>query len=187
MKKICIVVGHSAVDGGCYNKSLGLNEYDYNHVLASELAANLHRRNVCPVIIYRGSSYTSMVNDVNKTQADFAIELHCNGVSDHSVKGAETLYCGTSTNGKRMAEIVQKAVHGLMNESNRGIKPKSAGDRGWTFLKNTLMPAIILEPFFLSCDESAELGVTLRSQLANVLAGALVEHVTNELASGAIK
>ncbi|RIW17895.1 N-acetylmuramoyl-L-alanine amidase [Vibrio harveyi] len=186
MKTVCIVVGHSATKGGAYNSEKLLGEYDYNHVLASHIAERLHRRNVRPIIMYRGSSYTGMVNDVNATNADFAIELHCNAVANNSVQGAETLYWHKSTRSKALAQKLQLPVVNLLGESNRGIKPIIKGDRGATFLRRTKMPAVILEPFFISNTKSLENGLVLREQLANVVAGALVEHVIKEIGNGSI-
>ena len=48
------------------------------------------------------------------------------------------------------------------------------------------MPAVILEPFFISNTKSLENGLVLREQLANVVAGALVEHVVKEIGNGSI-
>ncbi len=186
MKTVCIVVGHSAAKGGAYNQEKRIGEYDYNHVLASHIAERLHRRNVRPIIMYRGSSYTGMVNDVNATNADFAVELHCNSVIDGSVQGAETLYWHKSKRSKELAKRLQASVVGLLRENNRGIKPITRGERGATFLRKTKMPAVILEPFFISNTKSLENGLVLREQIANVVAGALVEHVIKEISNGAI-
>lgn len=181
MKTVCIVVGHSHIDGGCYNPKAKMNEYDFNHVLAGHIAERLHSRNVRPIIMYRGSSYSGMVKDVNATNADFAIELHCNGAKNKNAKGAETLYWHTSKASKALAARLQAPIHGLLNERNRGLKAIKKGERGWYFLNKTAMPAVLLEPFFLSNDKSLKLGLTLREQLANVIAGALADHVLNEV------
>lgn len=176
MKTVCIVIGHSPSDGGCYNETLGMNEYDFNVVMAGQIAEKLHRRNVKPVVLYR-DTYSGMIEDVNKTGADFALELHCNGVSDKGVKGSETLYWSKSVPSKRLAERLQKPIAALINQNNRGIKPIEQGGRGWRFLRYTNMPSVILEPFFISNDDSLEMALTLREQLANTIATALVEHV----------
>jgi N-acetylmuramoyl-L-alanine amidase len=186
MKSVCIVVGHSAAKGGAYNAEKHIGEYDYNHVLASHIAERLHRRNVRPIIMYRGSSYTGMVNDVNATNADFAIELHCNSVANSSVQGAETLYWHKSKRSKELAQKLQTPIVNLLGENNRGIKPITPDDRGAAFLRQTKMPSVILEPFFISNTKSLENGLALREQLANVVAGALAEHVIKEVENGSI-
>ncbi|HCG7330488.1 N-acetylmuramoyl-L-alanine amidase [Vibrio parahaemolyticus] len=177
MKTICIVVGHSANKGGAYNNEKKLGEYDYNHVLAGLIAEKIHHQNVRPIIMYRGDSYSGMVKDVNETSADFAIELHCNGVKNKSVQGAETLFCHTSKPSRQLAERLQNAVQGVMKQNDRGLKPIEPNGRGWAFLRYTNMPSVILEPFFISNTESLMLGLERREQLAEAIANALVEHV----------
>lgn len=186
MKTVCIVVGHSATKGGAYNSEKKLGEYEYNHVLAGLIAERLHHQGVRPIIMYRGSSYTGMVNDVNATNADFAIELHCNSVGDNTVQGAETLYWHRSSRSQALAEKLQKPMVELLGENDRGIKPKLKGARGATFLRRTKMPAVILEPFFISNLESLENGLALREKLASTIANSLVEHVVKEVSSGKI-
>lgn len=180
MKTVCIVVGHSAQDGGAYNAQLGINEYDYNHPLASSLAVKLHRRNIRPIIVYR-NTYTGLPYDINQTDADYCIDLHCNAVSDSSVQGQEVLYWHKSKRGKALAQRLQQVIYGLFNERNRGAKPRQIGDDGWPLLKETNMPAIILEPFFISNSESLSKGIVLREELANQLANAFSQHIKEEL------
>lgn len=176
MKSVCIVVGHSPKDGGCFNATHGLNEYDYNVVLSGLIAENLHRAGFKPVIVFRGDSYTGMVNDVNATGADIAIELHCNGVDNKSVQGTETLHWHNSKNGKRLAECLQKPIVAVIGENDRGLKPINDGGRGAPFLKLTKMPSAILEPFFISNDDSLASALELRSLLAHAVTTALVAY-----------
>ena len=180
MKTICIVVGHSAQDGGAYNSNLGISEYDYNHPLASLLAEKLHRRNIRPIIVYR-NTYTGLTYDINQTEADYCIDLHCNSVKDKSVQGQEVLYWHKSKKSKALAERLQQVIFGLFNERNRGADPRKVGDNGWQILRHTDMPTVTLEPFFISNDESLSKGIVLREELANRLAGALAQHVKGEL------
>ncbi|MCS0255816.1 N-acetylmuramoyl-L-alanine amidase [Vibrio alginolyticus] len=179
MKKVCIVVGHSCKDGGAYNETFGINEYGYNHPLASLLATELHKRDILPVIMYR-DTYSRMIGDVNESGADYAIELHCNSVANKSVQGSETLHWHKSDKSQALAQRLQKAVAGLIGQRDRGLKPISntgTDTRGWRFLMKTKMPAVILEPFFLSNDESLQKGLELREKLAVALAEAFAEHI----------
>lgn len=176
MKKICLVIGHSASDGGAHNSTLNLSEYDYNQKFASLLAERLHKLDVLPVIIYR-HTYSGMIADVNATKADFAIELHCNAVSNADIQGAETLYWHKSKASKALAKVIQGVTCHLLNENNRGIKPIDSTGRGGQFLSDTSMPAVIVEPFFLSNTNSLHLALTLREQLAQELAIAIANHV----------
>jgi N-acetylmuramoyl-L-alanine amidase len=118
-----------------------------------------------------------------------AVEIHFNAGSIKA-KGCETLYAPNSRRGMRIAENVQKAISSFC-APNRGIK------EGWyrmdrpghvdykgdmegdeivdAFLRQTRMPAIIVEPFFIHeltrIDE-------LRETVCEVMAEALIESAT---------
>ena len=121
-----------------------------------------------------------MIGDVNDSNADYAIELHCNSVANKDVQGSETLHWHKSAKSQALALRLQKAVVELIGQRNRGPKPISntgTDTRGWRFLMKTKMPAVILEPFFLSNDESLQKGLELREKLAVALAEAFAEHI----------
>jgi N-acetylmuramoyl-L-alanine amidase len=179
MKTVCIVVGHSALDGGAENTNVQISEYDYNRVFASQIAERLHRRNVRPVILYR-ANYDDLPNEVNRINPDYCIELHCNAVSNKTVKGQETLYWHASTKSKSIAKRIQAAIYGVLQERDRGIKPIRKGERGWRMLRDTDMPCIILEPFFISNDESLSRGLVMREQMANIVSNALVKQAQED-------
>lgn len=180
MRKVAVVIGHSLEDGGAYNENFAINEFRYNEPIASMIASELYKLGVCPVIIYR-STYDQMITDVNRTEADLAIELHCNGVLDKSVKGSETLYYYSSKSGLELAKEIQKSVVGVMGQRDRGPKPikeNSKDSRGWKFLKNTKMTAVILEPFFLSNDDSLQSGIDKADKLALAIASAIKKYLS---------
>ncbi|CAH0543034.1 N-acetylmuramoyl-L-alanine amidase [Vibrio marisflavi] len=179
MKTVCIVVGHSAQDGGAFNENKQIGEYEYNNPLATAIAMRLHAREVRPIIMYR-DTYGQLASDINKTDADYCISLHCNASSNFDVKGQETLHWHTSKRSQQLAKHIQKNVFHLMNERDRGLKPIDQGERGWPLLKGTKMPAVIIEPFFISNDQSLTTGLALRDQLANAIAGAVIDNIIEE-------
>lgn len=180
MKTVCIVVGHKPTSGGAVNATMGLSEYDYNQPLAGMIADLLHRRNIRPVVLYR-DSYTNLPADINRVDPDYCIELHCNSNADTSIKGTATLYWHTSVKGKALANRIQSAMVGLFGDNNRGIKPLTADSRGAHVVQKTAAPCVLLEPFFISNDESLAKGIALREQYANVVAGAITGFIKGEL------
>ncbi len=182
MKSVCIIVGHKATSGGAANTVTQLSEYDYNNPVASKLAELLHRQNIRPIIMYR-DSYTKLPSEVNHLNPDYCIELHCNAAANLSAQGAETLYWHSSTRSKALAKRIQTAVAGLFGEADRGIKPITASENGAHLLKGTSMPCVIAEPFFISNHDSLAKAIVLREQYANVLAGAIVGHIRQELSA----
>ena len=100
---------------------------------------------------YEGSSYGSAMRWVAHKMAEdkvtVAIELHFNSASP-TASGCEMLYYHNSTQGKRLATMLQREVIVEYNTKNRGIKPMQRFSRGGGFLVKTKGPAVICEPFF---------------------------------------
>lgn len=96
------------------------------------------------------------VSFINSHGATLALEVHFNSAVDrggnHVGEGCETLYMPLSVDGRRCAEIVQRALAEVF-QPDRGVKP------GWYqgdptngpifFLKGTTCPALIIEPEFI--------------------------------------
>ncbi len=151
---VAIVVGHSKVRGGAANPRNGMSEYPFNFSVAQDIAAALNNdesHSVKGVVILRKTGLGSLINEVNDTGADLCISLHCNAF-DQTVTGCETLYYHRSKNGKIFAELVQFEMVELMGNADRGIKPKSSEERGGWLLRETNMPCVIAEPFFIDED-----------------------------------
>jgi N-acetylmuramoyl-L-alanine amidase len=127
-----------------------------------------------------GSVLRDKINLINEWGADVAIESHFNSSSNGQARGCETLYFslpfgkGFSKEGKRLAESIQETTIRIMNqapsrEENLAIRIKDRGAKGmgsitriysgpetfprYAFLIQTKMPAVILEPLFISSHE----------------------------------
>ena len=78
---------------------------------------------------------------VNNSGADIAVSFHANaGLGD----GFEVFYYTTSENGKKLAALCEKHVKTL-GQNSRGLK---SGNHLY-FVKNTTMPAVLVESAFL--------------------------------------
>lgn len=159
-RKIALCVGHSREgDKGAYsvgNKS----EWDFNSILARDLSDDLQLKGYSPIVVdfYKGGSYTAAMNwlasFLKSEGVEMAIEFHFNSSDDESSNGFEYLYWHNSSNGKAMAQSFLAAhAEKFQWAKNRGIKPKSSGERGSQFLSKVHCPCIILEPFFGSNPE----------------------------------
>ena len=145
MKKCALVIGHKKSSPGASNKESGLTEFAFNEKLAMEIENEINDPSIQRV--YR-RTYNSLPNDINELNPDFIISLHCNAFNE-TASGTEVLYYHRSTKGKLMAEILNESLVDALGLSNRGIKPKSAEDRGGYLLKSTAAPCVIAEPFFI--------------------------------------
>ena len=185
MKKVCIVVGHSAEDGGAYNEFFKLNEYDFNIGIAAMIAAEVHRRGVLPIIMFR-DGYLDMIAALNETEAELAIELHCNAAENREAKGCTMLHWHSSVKGKALAQDLQDAIHPIFNEQDRGLKPIRSGENGAPFLQKTKMPSVILEPFFLSNNKSVGKAISVRRKMAKAVAMQIAKHLGGDISPNSL-
>lgn len=83
-----------------------------------------------------------MAKEVN---ADLFVSLHVNATATGQDSGAETFYHYKSESGERLAELVQQELIKIPGMNRRIVKP---GD--FYIIKNTSMPAVIVEVGYLS-------------------------------------
>lgn len=90
---------------------------------------------------------------INKTAPALAVSIHQNSYHQEGVKGAQVFYYSHSEEGKKAAELMQKALLSLDADNNRKAKANDT----YYLLKRTETPTIIVECGFLSNWEEAEL------------------------------
>lgn len=176
---VAIVVGHSNERRGASNPDTGMSEYIFNYKVAEDIASSLNddeSHNVNGIVVLRKTSLRALPNAVNATGAVLCLSLHCNAFNTKA-RGCETLYHHTSKQGKVLAQYVQHELVELMNSSDRGIKAKSSEDRGGYMLRETNMPCVIAEPFFIDEEEDYKLGMQYRDD--GRLAGAYTRAILN--------
>ena len=93
------------------------------------------------------------VEKINKSAPILAVSIHQNSYHQEGVKGAQVFYYSHSEEGKRAAELMQKALLALNTENNRKAKANDT----YYLLKRTEATTIIVECGFLSNWEEAEL------------------------------
>lgn len=179
---VCIVVdaGHGGSDGGTVSGKAV--EKDINLSVALKLKAILENDNI-EVILTRSSDEnmslaerTSVANDSN---ADFFISLHCNYYEkDAQIAGLECYYNNSNaTESKGYAESIINAV-----SLSEDIETRYAKTEGYYVLRNTQMPAVLVEMGFLSnYSESQKL---LDDDYQESLAQRIAEGISNEIKGG---
>lgn len=182
MKKVALIIGHSAKSQGATNKNYGTSEFQFNGPLAHSVAEKLILEGCEPIIIYRDCSYSALPGKVNKTEADIAVSFHCNAFNEES-NGSETLYYKLSSKGYLLASCIQEQIVKCLGLKDRGLKPcvashkGKAGDRGGLLLKGTSMPCVIVEPFFIDSDASLELANHKFEDLAEAYTKGIVNYL----------
>lgn len=85
------------------------------------------------------------VKMANNNGADYFVSIHVNSASNPVATGTETFAFPNSVLGTRLADAVQRALVNEIGLANRGVKHK-----GFYVLKNTKMPAILVEVAFIN-------------------------------------
>lgn len=172
LTKVFLSAGHGGNDPGAV--AYGLKEKDINLQILLACRSELVKRGVTVV-----TSRTSDVNDpvseevaeANACKADISVSFHTNaGRGD----GSETYYYAGSKGGKRLAELCEKYVK-TIGQNSRGAKQSTS----LYFLKHTTMPAVLCECAFIdnATDNSIIASLADQKQFGVAYAKAILEYL----------
>ncbi len=178
----CVVVdaGHGGSDGGTVSGKAV--EKEINLSVALKLKAILEKNNI-EVILTRSSDENISLADrtsvANASNADFFISLHCNYYEkDARIAGMECYYNNSNaTESKGYAESIISAV-----SLSEDIETRYAKTEGYYVLRNTQMPAVLVEMGFLSNDSESQ--KLLDDDYQESLAQRIAEGISNEIKRG---
>lgn len=158
---VVLDAGHGGYDPGAIT-SQGLYEKEINLEMAKKVGELLSPSGIEVVLTrdededyapegVRGKT-TKKQGDLNyriamaaKAKADIFISLHVNATANVQKSGAETFYHYGSEQGKKLAECIQQELIKIPGMNRRVAKPGE-----FYVLKNTTMPAVIIELGYLS-------------------------------------
>lgn len=159
MVKVFLSAGHGGSDPGAVANNL--KEKDINLTILLACKSELERHGVtviCSRTKDENDPVTDEVKEANASKADIALSFHNNaGGGD----GCEMFYHTTSASGKRLAQLCEKHAKNI-GQNSRGIK---SGDRLY-FIRNTNMPSVLTESFFLDNSKDKTIGDTSSEQKA---------------------
>ncbi len=157
---IVIDPGHGGVDPGAYTQS-GIPEKHLTLQTAKKLARILNN-NGATVYLTRNKDRTVSIRDIvrfaNKVKADILISIHYNYYGSlKRISGTETYYY------TRKSRPVALALHRSLIH---GIKRKDRGLRRirYYILRHANMPAVIVEPLYISNPEESRLAQSPKFQ-----------------------
>jgi N-acetylmuramoyl-L-alanine amidase len=149
--RIAVDAGHGSGDEGATGPT-GLREADAALALAEATAARLGAREAEPFLVRRaGANPTSgeRAKAANAAGAELLISIHLNSHTDPQAEGATVFYCGRegwlSASGQRLAELIQEEL-----VTRTGLKDGRTHPKWWTLLRETRMPAVHVEPCFIT-------------------------------------
>lgn len=170
--KVFLSAGHGGNDPGAV--AYGMKEKNINLQVLLACKTELERHGV-KVSTSRTKDENDPVGEevkeANASGADIAVSIHTNaGGGD----GFEAFYYTSSEVGKELATLAEKHVKAL-GQNSRGIK---SGNH-LQFIKNTTMPAVLMESFFIDNDTDNNIGDTVAEQkkFGVAYAKAILEHL----------
>ncbi len=167
-KKWTVVIdaGHGGNDPGKIGVDDSL-EKDLNLIVAKKVQKLLEQQDVKVVMtretdagLYEEQTSNKKVQDmknrctlINDTQPDCVVSIHQNSYHEEYVTGAQVFYYGTSQEGQRLAETLQKKLVAYVDPENHR---QAKANESYYLLKKTEVPIVIVECGFLSNWEEAK-------------------------------
>lgn len=157
MAKVFLSAGHGGSDPGAVANGLREEDINLNTLLACQSELVRHGVTVvCSRVTDENDPVTQEVKEANESGADIAVSFHANaGKGD----GFEAFYWSSSTKGKKLAQLCEKHVKAI-GQNSRGVK---TGNKLY-FIKNTDMTAVLVESFFVDNAKDKEIGDTVAEQ-----------------------
>ena len=147
MLKICIDPGHGGRDPGAVGQG-GLQEKDVNLAVAKKVAKHLESMGYEAILTRSQDEYVSLEARsklANLHRVSVFVSIHCNSAENRAAQGTETFCYPTSSEGKTLAEMVQRELISRAGGKDRGVKHAN-----FQVLRETAMPAILVELAFIS-------------------------------------
>ncbi|OMF33798.1 hypothetical protein BK133_13485 [Paenibacillus sp. FSL H8-0548] len=171
---VVIDAGHGGTDPGA--KSItGKWEKEFNLSIALKMKALLEKESKIKVHLTRtGDTYPTLddrVSFAENLKADLFMSIHANSGAS-SASGAETYYY--RDNSKALATVIHKRLLAATGIKDRGVKKEA-----FKVIKQTTMPAVLIEAGFLSNTSDAKMLFSDASQ--NRIAAELVAGIKEYL------
>lgn len=132
----------------------GLREKDVVLDISKRLASKLRSFDMDVVLTRETDVYVPLLErayTANEANADLFVSIHTNSVTSRQAHGAEVLVYSLASSSVPVAEDILFNLTELGLRS-RGIKPRPK----LIVLKRTDMPAVLVEPAFVSCDHGVD-------------------------------
>ena len=180
------VNGKTVRDYGAVNDKSKVDEFTWNHDFVMRyIIPELNASGIANKVVLRSTNITKLVTDLNKEaeKDDIILSFHLN--SDIKASGTETLYWHTSEKGKKLAGLIQKGLVGVLGLPDRGIKIRrkpldnadALNQRGWAMFRDTKVPFVMLESFFITNDGDLKRGNEKKAELAKAVVSAIKEYI----------
>jgi N-acetylmuramoyl-L-alanine amidase len=174
--RIAIDPGHGERDPGVTGPS-GATEASATFQLATALAEDLESRGAVPLLLRTADSNPTpaeRARAANEAGVEVLVAVHVGGGEDAEAGGAAAFYYGRedwhSRAGRRLAELIQRAVTEQLGLKDAGVHPKVL-----PMLRETQMPAVHVEPCTITNprEEAMLRDESFRRDIARAIADAI--------------
>lgn len=172
---VVIDPGHGGTDPGA-KSVLNMWEKEFNLAVSLKMKTLLEKESKIKVHLTRtGDTYPSLgerVKFAESLKADLFLSIHSNSAASASIMGAETYYY--RDNSKSLAAIIHKRLIAGTGTKDRGVKKEA-----YKVIKETTMPAVLIEAGFLSnaSDSKMLFDDASQSRIAAELAAGIKEYL----------
>ncbi len=182
--KVFINPGHDKEhDSGAVNPTTGLRECDVaaevGALVADYLEAAgcecriLQSDNLAGESEYFDRQGKSVCGDANNWEADVFVSIHCNAANceAHGTE-AECYDADSGNDGAQLAQCIQSQIVDALGTTDRGIKSRP----GLLVLRQTDMPAVLVEMAFIDNDRDAVLLTNRQDDFARAIARGVTDY-----------
>lgn len=150
----------------------GVRESDITAAVASMVSKYLQDIGYTAPIM-QADSLLSVTSAANGWDADIFVSIHCNAADNPAAQGSETYHIAGGAKSEKLARCIQSQIVTSVPITNRGVKTA-----GFYVLKNTDMPAVLVELAFLSneWDESLLTDPARQDEFARAIARGITDY-----------
>lgn len=157
---IAIDPGHGGKDPGTIQN--GVNEKDINLAVSHKLNEGLRNKGYTTIMTREDDTFIELkerANIANRNGADLFISIHSNSHPNSSVSGVQVLYHSkdktnvTKEETYKLANIIKEEIIKGTGAKDKGLVPREQT----VVIRDTNMPAVLIELGFLSNPKEAEL------------------------------
>lgn len=166
--------GTSSLDGKVYEK-------DITWDISLKVQAFLQEAGVDTVLSRAEDEFINKHDRAyiaNEQDVDLFVSIHCNYLeNDTKTSGVETYYVEGAEDGEALANLVHKQVLSITEAADMYVRTND-----FVVIKDTNMPAILIETGYLSSPKDVELLCTdnYKSKMAYGIAAGIIEYINSQ-------
>lgn len=175
--KVFLNPGHCPnVDSGAVNQNSGLQECDVALAIGQLVQKYLTDAG-CEVQLLQSDNLMwdgqgqCVCQTANNWNADIFVSIHCNACNGEA-RGTEVEVYPSSEQSNILGDCIQKQIVNALGTIDRGLKDRP----NLCVLKNTDMPAVLVETAFIDNDADAELLTNNQDDFARAIARGITDY-----------